>query len=108
MTEGPKYPGVLVALEDLWGSAGNAYEILGRIKRALIDGEQGGDCDEGAAAAFYAEATSGDYDHLLATVDAYVDAYVVLSHSKSRLDTEHLCPLSEFRKEYAKVVKENH
>ena len=105
MTEGPKYPGVLVALEDLWGSAGNAYAILGRIKDALTVGAQGGDCDEGAAAAFYADATSGDYDHLLATVDAYVDAYIVLTPSTGGAQFQ---PLSEFRKEYASRVKENH
>jgi hypothetical protein len=76
VTEGPKYPSVLVSLGDLNGSEGNAYVILGRVKEALTRAEQTEDADPGAAAAFFAEATSGDYENLLATVEAYVVAYV--------------------------------
>ena len=47
----------------LVGEDGNAFNILGRARRAL---RQAGRDDEWAT--FVAEATSGDYDHLLATV----------------------------------------
>jgi hypothetical protein len=47
----------------LIGQDGNAFNILARARRAL---RQAGRDDEWGA--FQAEATSGDYDHLLATV----------------------------------------
>jgi hypothetical protein len=47
----------------LIGQDGNAFNILGKARRALRLAGRG---DEWAA--FVAEATSGDYDHLLATV----------------------------------------
>ncbi len=47
----------------LVGEDGNAFNILGRARRALRDAGRGYEW-----AAFEAEATSGDYDHLLATV----------------------------------------
>ena len=47
----------------LVGEDGNAFAILGRALQAL---RQAGRGDEWAA--FEAEATSGDYDHLLAVV----------------------------------------
>ena len=50
------------------GEDGNAFNILGRVKRAL---ERAGMREE--AQAFMTEATAGDYDHLLATVQKYVD-----------------------------------
>ena len=46
----------------LIGQDGNAFAILGKARRALLLAGRG---DEWAA--FEAEATSGDYDHLLAT-----------------------------------------
>jgi hypothetical protein len=46
----------------LVGEDGNAFNILGRARRALRLAGRG---DEWAA--FEAEATSGNYDHLLAT-----------------------------------------
>lgn len=56
----PKFPGVTITLT---GEDGNAFFILGRVsremKRAGIHAE---------FPAFQAEATAGDYDHLLATV----------------------------------------
>ncbi len=104
MSETPKYPGVVVGLGDLWGEAGNAYLILGRIKEALTVAAQGGDCDHGAADAFFAEATTGDYDHLLATVDAYVDAFLVLTPS---IGYPSIIPLSDFREQYANRQKED-
>ena len=47
----------------LVGTDGNAFAILGKARRALLLAGRG---DEWAA--FEVEATSGDYDHLLATV----------------------------------------
>ena len=47
----------------LLGDDGNAFSILGKARRALL---LAGRDDEWGA--FQAEATSGDYDHLLATV----------------------------------------
>jgi hypothetical protein len=63
-----RFPKVKVRLV---GEDGNAFFILGRVRGALKKG--------GATAAeldeFTAEATSGDYNHLLATVMRWVDAY---------------------------------
>ena len=61
----PKYPNINVRLV---GEDGNAFAILGRVSRAL---RQGGVSDQ-EVAAYHAEATSGDYDHLLATTVAWV------------------------------------
>jgi hypothetical protein len=47
----------------LVGEDGNAFAVLAKARRALRDASRG---DEWAT--FVAEATSGDYDHLLATV----------------------------------------
>jgi len=52
----------------LVGEDGNAFAILGRVKRALV---KAGMHEE--AKAFMEEATAGDYNHLLATVQKYVD-----------------------------------
>jgi hypothetical protein len=46
----------------LVGTDGNAFAILGKARRALRLAGRGDDW-----AAFVAEATSGNYDHLLAT-----------------------------------------
>lgn len=64
---GPKFPNVFV---QLTGEDGNAVLILGKVRRALKE-----DPDAGPEAAdeFFAEATSGDYDHLLATCMRWVD-----------------------------------
>ena len=61
-----KYPEVQVRLV---GEDGNAFAILGRVSRELK--RHGIDADE--VKAFHAEATSGDYDHLLQTCMAWVD-----------------------------------
>lgn len=62
----PKYPNVRV---QLTGQDGNAFFILGRIMGAMRKA--------GVSAAkikeFETEATSGDYDHLLATCMDWVD-----------------------------------
>jgi hypothetical protein len=55
-----KHPGITV---QLVGEDGNAFAIIGRVQRAL---RQAGIAAE-EVAEFRAEATAGDYDHLLAT-----------------------------------------
>lgn len=53
----------------LIGTDGNAFAVLGNAMRALR--EAGWSQEERDA--FRAEATSGDYDHLLGTVMKYLD-----------------------------------
>ena len=60
MTSQPKYPDIHV---ELVGHDGNAFAILGRMRRGLQRG--GVPADE--IKAFMDEAMSSDYDHLLAT-----------------------------------------
>lgn len=60
----PKFPHVEVQLS---GQDGNAFYILGVVQKAL---KRAGEHE--AAAEFFTEATSGDYDHLLQTAMAYV------------------------------------
>jgi hypothetical protein len=54
---------------ELVGRDGNAYAILGRALKALRDAGW----SKPERDAFLAEATSGDYDHLLGTVMKYLD-----------------------------------
>lgn len=61
-----KHPEVRV---QLVGADGNAFAILGRVQQALrVAG-----VSEDEVAAFFAEATAGDYDHLLATAMRWVE-----------------------------------
>jgi len=62
----PKYPHVHVTLT---GKDGNAYAILGAVSAAL---KRAG-IEQAERDAFFTEATSGDYDHLLATAMRWVD-----------------------------------
>jgi len=62
----PKYPDITVTLV---GEDGNAFAILGRVKQAL---RRAGVPQE-EQDAFMAEATAGDYDHLLQTVMRWVE-----------------------------------
>jgi hypothetical protein len=62
----PMYPDVKVSLV---GEDGNAYSILARVQSAL----RSAGVSKGEQEYFLAEATSGDYDHLLQTVMATVD-----------------------------------
>jgi hypothetical protein len=63
----PRYPQVQVQLS---GQDGNAFAILGRTTAALrAAGVPPQEID-----AYVAEATSGDYDHLLHTTMAWVDS----------------------------------
>ena len=61
-----KYPHIEV---ELVGHDGNAFAILGRITAAMR--RAGVSKDERDA--FIAEATAGDYDHLLQTAMKWVD-----------------------------------
>jgi hypothetical protein len=62
----PKYPNVKVQLS---GEDGNAFAIIGRCRRAAR--REGVSDDE--LDAFSAEATSGDYDHVLQTCMRWFD-----------------------------------
>ena len=57
----PKYPKIVVKLV---GQDGNAFAILGSVNKAL----QRGGVSKEERDVFMADATSGDYDHLLQTV----------------------------------------
>lgn len=63
-----KYPEVEVQLS---GEDGNAFFIISRVSRALRHG--GVDSDE--VERFRTDAMSGNYDHVLQTVMAWVTAY---------------------------------
>ena len=54
----------------LLGNDGNAFYILGTVKRAL---EKAGYRD--LAKQYMKEATTGDYNHLLAVTQEYVEVY---------------------------------
>ena len=66
MTTTPRYPDVTV---QLVGEDGNAFAVLGCVQRALRRAHV---ADE-QVQQFFAEATAGDYDHLLATAMEWVD-----------------------------------
>ena len=61
-----KYPNITVTLV---GVDGNAFSILGEVRKAL---RKGGVPAE-QVKEFMMEATSGNYDHLLATVAEWVN-----------------------------------
>jgi hypothetical protein len=63
----PRYPDVFV---QLTGQDGNAYAIIGAVRRALRRAR----VPAAQVAAFTAEATSGNYDNVLATAMKWVDA----------------------------------
>jgi hypothetical protein len=62
----PKYPDITVSLV---GGDGNAFAILGAVKKAL----RRGGVDQAECDAFFDETTSGDYDHLLQTAMRWVE-----------------------------------
>lgn len=66
MTTTPKYPNVSVRLI---GESDNAFSILARVRTAL---KRGG-VSVAEIDTFYDEATTGDYNHLLQTVMAWVE-----------------------------------
>ena len=55
------------AVVRLIGEDGNAFAILGRVRRAILRSNHPELADD-----FVKEATAGDYDHLLATCLRYV------------------------------------
>jgi hypothetical protein len=55
------------AIAQLNGQDGNAFGILGRVRRAILASNRPDLADE-----FMREATSRDYEHLLATCSRYV------------------------------------
>jgi hypothetical protein len=63
----PKYPTVKVGI-NLEGPDGNAFVILGRVKKAL----EIANVPEEEIKEFMAEATSGDYESLLRTCASWV------------------------------------
>jgi hypothetical protein len=65
-TNAPKYQHVCVRLV---GADGNAFAILGMVGKAL----RRAGIDKSEIDAFYAEATRGDYDDLLATCMRWVE-----------------------------------
>jgi hypothetical protein len=62
----PRYPDILVPLT---GEDGNAFAILGRTAGALRAAE----LPQEEIDDYFAEATRGDYDHLLQTTMRWVD-----------------------------------
>jgi hypothetical protein len=66
MTTSPKFPDITV---ELSGENGNAYVILGRVRRALRQA----DIPAADIESFSTEAMSGDYDHVLRTCMAWVN-----------------------------------
>lgn len=62
----PKYPQIKVKLT---GYDGNAFAILGRVKRALREAK----VPQEEQDKFMQEATSGSYDHLLQTCMSWVE-----------------------------------
>ena len=66
MSTEPRFPNINVTLA---GEDDNAFAILGRVCRAL---RRGGVTSE-EVDEFTSEATSGDYDHLLAVVQRWVE-----------------------------------
>jgi hypothetical protein len=56
------------AVVQLTGTDGNAFAILGRVQRGILQSNQ-----PRLADAFMQEATSGDNDHLLVTCMQYVE-----------------------------------
>jgi hypothetical protein len=61
----PKYPGIKVKLTE---GDGNAFAILGEMRKAFKENDLLEQWEE-----FRAEATSGNYDHLLITCMKWVD-----------------------------------
>ena len=63
-----KYPHIYV---PLIGEDGNAFAIIGRVRRAL----RVANVPDAKVNQFTKQATSGNYDHLLATVTEWVNIH---------------------------------
>lgn len=55
------------AIVQLTGTSRNAYAVLGKVRRAILNSNHPELADQ-----FFEEATDGDYDHLLTTCFRYV------------------------------------
>jgi hypothetical protein len=64
----PKHPEITV---ELSGHDGNAFAVLGRCRLAA----EAADLSQQEIDAFMAEATAGDYDHLLHTAMRWFDIH---------------------------------
>lgn len=64
----PKYPEIEV---QLTGDDGNAFYVVGKVRKALLRGG----VEKEEVELFVNEATSGGYDHLLATCSRWVEVY---------------------------------
>ena len=64
----PRFPHVDV---QLGGADGNAFAVLGKVRNAL----QSGGATRVEIEEFVAEATAGDYDHLIQTAMRWVNVY---------------------------------
>lgn len=64
----PKFPSIKV---QLTGEDGNAFVIIGRVRRALRGGGAGPDAEQ----QFTAEAIEGDYNHVLQTCMKWVTVH---------------------------------
>lgn len=62
----PKYPDITV---ELLGGDGNAFHIIGKVRKAL----QRGGVSRDEIKTFQSDAMSGDYDHLLRTCMTWVN-----------------------------------
>ena len=66
MTTTVKYPDIRVALSEV---DGNAFSVMGAVRKAL---KRAG-VEQAEVDGFTAEATAGDYDHLLRTCMRWVN-----------------------------------
>lgn len=82
MSNNIKYPNIFV---DLSRVDGNAFSIMGVVTRAMKQhGLPASEVD-----AYRKEATSGDYDHLLATTLSWVSVDYIDDGSDYMTDEEH-------------------
>ena len=66
----PRHPEIAVTLtSDDWIVHGNAFEVLSAVQAAL----RSAGVPDVEVGEFHAEATAGDYDHLLQTAMRWVD-----------------------------------
>lgn len=70
----PNYDNVIIPITvNLLGLDSNAFIILGVMLKELKRAKRDGKCTQEQIDDFQAEATAGDYDHLLATCMKWVD-----------------------------------
>jgi len=84
-----KYPNINIPLV---GEDGNAFSILGRVKRIMRRNH----LPDNEWQAFHAEATSGNYDHLLRTVMAWFEVDANLSDDYEDEDEDEDYEFADF------------